>query len=466
MRLRPLLALSVVAIAASVVAVDGPAHAAALPIGARSLESVNQAGRYVRHLDGLGRLDPVTSTSTNQTRLDATFTVVNGLASPTCYSFQTRTGTFLRHRDYRLRVDPNTGDAAFRADATFCAVDGSVSGSTALASYNYPARRIRHRDFALWLDTYQDTAEFRADSSFRLVAPWAPVTTKGPVIPGLFADPHLAVFNGRYYLYPTTDGYASWAGTYYKAFSSTDLVNWTDHGVILDHGPDVSWADDSAWAPAVASANGRYYLYFSGGAASGNTAKQLGVAVADSPTGPFRDALGRPLVRSGQFSGGQAIDPMVFTDDDGQSYLYWGQGVARAVRLNADMTSFDATQARVVTPSGYNEAPFVFKRNGLYYFMWSENDTRSEDYRVAYATGPSPLGPWTRRGVVLQKRLEAGIKGTGHHSVVRGLGSSDTWHIAYHRFAVPAGNGTNRETTIDRMEFNADGTIRPVVPTL
>jgi beta-xylosidase len=169
-----------------------------------------------------------------------------------------------------------------------------------LVSHNYPNRRIRHRDRGLWLDTYADTALFRADSSFRLTAPWAPRTNKGPAIPGLFADPHLTSFNGRYYLYPTTDGYAGWSGTYYKAFSSPDLVNWTDHGVILDHGPDVTWADTSAWAPAVAAKNGRYYLYFSGGLASGDTSKHIGVAVADSPTGPFRDALGRPLIRGGQ----------------------------------------------------------------------------------------------------------------------------------------------------------------------
>jgi hypothetical protein len=464
-RLVPVLTLSTLVTGFLVAVTGGPAHAVALPTGARSLESVNYPGRYARHASSLAQLEAVGEGSAAQLKRDATFTVVNGLASPACYSLQTSDGLFLRHRDYRLRVDANTGDAAFRGDATFCAVEGSVPGSVALVSYNYPDRRIRHRDFGLWLDAYQDTATFRADSSFRLAAPWAPRTAKGPVIPGLFADPHIATFGGRYYLYPTTDGYAGWSGTYYKAFSSTDLVSWTDHGVILDHGPDVSWADNSAWAPAVATLGGRYYLYFSGGLASGNTAKQLGVAVADSPTGPFRDALGRPLVRSDQFSGGQAIDPMVFTDDDGQSYLYWGQGVARAVRLNADMVSFDPAQVRVVTPAGYNEAPFVLKRGGTYYLMWSENDTRSEDYRVAYATGTSPLGPWTKRGVVLQKRLDAGIKGTGHHSVVRAPGT-DVWYIAYHRFAVPAGNGTNRETTIDRMEFNADGTIRPVVPTL
>jgi hypothetical protein len=464
-RLRSLLALCALAVGFLVALPDSAAHAASLPTGARSLESVNYPGRFIRTVDSLGRLEPVTAASTAQIKRDATYTIVNGLASPACYSLQTRDGLFLRHRDWRLRVDANTGEPAFRADATFCPVDGSVDGSVSLVSYNYPNHRLRHRDFALWLETYQDTAVFRADSSFRLAAPWAPRTTAGPVIPGLFADPHIASFNGRFYLYPTTDGYAGWSGTYYKAFSSTDLVNWTDHGVILDHGRDVSWADNSAWAPAVATRNGRFYLYFSGGAATGNTAKQLGVAVADTPTGPFRDALGRPLVRSDQFSGGQAIDPMVFTDDDGQSYLYWGQGVARAVRLNADMVSFDAARTQVITPPGYNEAPFVFKRNGVYYFMWSENDTRSEDYRVAYATGSSPLGPWTSRGVVLQKRVEAGIRGTGHHSVVRVPGT-DTWHVAYHRFAVPAGNGTNRETTIDRMEFNADGSIRPIVPTL
>ncbi|WP_083751817.1 family 43 glycosylhydrolase [Saccharothrix sp. ALI-22-I] len=441
-----------------------PASADTLPTGARSLEAVNYPGRFVRHADYLGGLAAVTSGSSAQIKSDATFTVVSGLASPSCYSFQAANGMFLRHRDYRVRLEANTGAATFRGDATFCAVAGSVTGSVSLVSFNLPDRRLRHRNFELWVDAFQDTAAFRADSSFRLTAPWTPKTTKGPVIPGLFADPHIANFNGRYYLYPTTDGYASWSAPHYKAFSSTDLVNWTDHGVILDHGPDVSWADNSAWAPAVVAKNGRYYLYFSGGAASGDTAKHLGVAVSDSPTGPFRDALGRPLIRAGAYPG-QAIDPMVFTDDNGQSYLYWGNGSAHVVPLNADMVSFDPAAVRTITTTGYREASFVIKRNGTYYFMWSENDTRDENYQVAYATGPSPLGPWTKRGVILQKRLELGIKGTGHHSVVQAPGT-DTWHIAYHRFAVPGGNGTNREVTVDRMTFNADGTIAPVVPTL
>ncbi|WP_309111292.1 family 43 glycosylhydrolase [Saccharothrix sp.] len=459
-----LLAVSSLVLASTLALPAAPASAATLPTGTRSLESVNYPGRFLRHLDHLGRIDPVTSGSSAQTKSDATFTVVSGLASPSCYSFQAANGMFLRHYDYRVRLESNTGTPTFRADATFCPVDGSVAGSVSLVSFNYPDRRLRHRNYELWLDTFEDTARFRADSSFRITAPWTPKTTKGPVIPGLFADPHITHFNGRYYLYPTTDGYASWAAPHYKAFSSTDLVNWTDHGVILDHGPDVSWADNSAWAPAVVAKNGRYYLYFSGGAASGDTRKHLGVAVSDSPTGPFRDALGKPLVRGGTYPG-QAIDPMVFTDDDGKSYLYWGQGTAHVVPLNDDMVSFDPAAVRNITTTGYNEASFVLKRNGTYYFMWSENDTRDENYQVAYATGASPLGPWTKRGVVLQKRLDLGIKGTGHHSVVRVPGT-DTWQVAYHRFAVPGGNGTNREVTVDRMTFNADGTIAPIVPTL
>lgn len=164
------------------------------------------------------------------------------------------------------------------------------------------------------------------------------------------------------------------------------------------------------------------------------------------------------------------IDPAVFTDDDGQSYLYWGNGHGYVVPLNDDMTSYDASKVKDITPDNFREGSFVIKRKGTYYFMWSEDDTRSENYHVAYATGPSPLGPWTKRGTILSKRAEYGILGTGHHSVVNVPGTDD-WYVVYHRFALngpgkPGGDGMHRETTIDRMEFAADGTIKPVVPTL
>ncbi|WP_217241997.1 family 43 glycosylhydrolase [Streptomyces sp. AC555_RSS877] len=301
--------------------------------------------------------------------------------------------------------------------------------------------------------TYEVTGSDGSKRTWTVTA----LVMKSPVLPGLNADPNIVRFGDTFYLYPTTDGFPGWSGTQFKAYSSTDLVHWKDHGVILDLGPDVSWADSRAWAPTMAEKNGKYYFYFSADA-------NIGVAVSDSPTGPFKDPLGRPLLKAGQLTG-QMIDPAVFTDDDGTSYLYFGNGRAYVVPLNDDMTSFDATKVKDITPSGYNEGTFVIKRKGTYYFTWSENDTRDENYRVAYATGPSPTGPWTKQGVILEKDLSLGIKGPGHHSVVDVPGTDD-WYIAYHRFAIPGGDGTHRETTIDKLEFDADGLIKKVVPTL
>ncbi|MFC7597013.1 family 43 glycosylhydrolase [Terrabacter sp. GCM10028922] len=285
------------------------------------------------------------------------------------------------------------------------------------------------------------------------------VVMNSPVLPGYNADPNIVRFGDTYWIYATTDGFDGWSGTTFKTWSSTDLVHWTEHPVILDLGPDVTWADGRAWAPAAIEKNGKYYLYFCADA-------KIGVAVADSPTGPFRDALGKPLVASNP-DGGQAIDPAVFTDDDGQSYLYWGNGNAYVVPLNADMTSFDPAKVKRLTGlTGFREGLFVHKRQGTYYLSWSIDDTRSENYRVGYATMTSPLGAGlTNRGEILTKDTSLGILGTGHHSIVQVPGTDD-WYIAYHRFAIPGGDGTHREVTIDRLRHNADGTIAPVVPTL
>ncbi|WBB52515.1 family 43 glycosylhydrolase [Verrucosispora sp. WMMD573] len=447
-----ILGISVVTIVAT-----RPAHAAEIPTGARSLQSVNIADSYLRHADYLGGIAAVSASSSAQAKSDATVTVTPGLAGGAgCVSFQAANGMWLRHRDYRIRLEANAGTGTFLADATFCVRDGSVSGSVRLESANYPGRFLRHRNRELWLDPpTTNPSTFAADSSFRVTTPWV-AGSRSPVIKGLYADPNIAHLNGRYYLYPTTDGHNGWSGSRFTAFSSTDLVNWTHHGTILDLGPQISWADDRAWAPTIAYRNNRYYFYFS-------AATHIGVATSSSPAGPFTDPLGRPLVPAG-FRSGQMIDPHVFTDTDGQSYLYWGNGSAYAVRLNADMVSFDPGQVRTFSLPNYREAAFVFRRDNRYYLTYSVDDTRSENYHVEYATGTSPFGPWTHRGTILSKNLNLGIKGPGHQSVVQALGS-DTWYIAYHRFAIPAGNGTNREITIDQLRFNVDGTIQPVIPT-
>ncbi|MFU8876233.1 family 43 glycosylhydrolase [Micromonospora sp. SL4-19] len=280
-----------------------------------------------------------------------------------------------------------------------------------------------------------------------------------PVLPGYNADPNIVRFGDTYYIYATTDGYPGWSSTTFKTWSSKDLVHWTEHPTILDLGPDVSWADGRAWAPAAIEKNGRYYLYFCADA-------KIGVAVADSPTGPFVDALGKPLVAANP-DGGQAIDPAVFTDDDGRSYLYWGNGNAYVVPLNADMTSFDATKVKRITGlTGFREGLFMAKRGNTYYLSWSIDDTRSENYRVGYATATSPMAEGLiNRGEILTKDVTLGILGTGHHSMIQVPGTDD-WYIAYHRFAIPGGDGTHREVTIDRLHFNADGTIAKVMPTL
>lgn len=286
------------------------------------------------------------------------------------------------------------------------------------------------------------------------VAPAAGQAPPPAVLPGVNADPHIAAFNGRFYLYPTTDGTTGWRSTSFQAWSSEDLVDWRNEGVILDLPRDLAWADLHAWAPACATKDGKYYYYYSAD-------KNIGVAVADQPGGPFSDPLGRPLVSSDRFRGMQAIDPMVFVDTDGAAYLYWGQGRCKAVRLNDDMISYDASQIKDITPPGYNEGPHVHRRNDTYYLTWSEYDTRDPRYSVAYGTSDSPLGPFKKadQNPILKQR--GVVKGAGHHSLTRVPGT-DQWVIAYHRFRIPGGNGYNRETCLSPLEHDAQGRIKPV----
>lgn len=309
----------------------------------------------------------------------------------------------------------------------------------------------------------------------RLMARWGDNDLHNPALKGLYADPEILYSHktNKYYIYPTSDGFDGWSGTYFKTFSSTDLVNWKDEGIILDLKKDVSWANRNAWAPTIAEKmiNGKYkyFYYFC-------AAQKIGVAVSDSPTGPFKDS-GKPLIDKlpAGIKGGQQIDPDVFTDPKtGISYLYWGNGYMTGAVLNKDMISIDTTTIKVLTPdTSFREGTEVFYRKGKYYFMWSEDDTRSENYRVRYGTSTSPLGKIEipANNLVLAKDADNAIYGTGHNCVIQ-IPGKDEWYIIYHRFNRPKGitmgdaAGYNREVCIDKLEFNSDGSVKRVVPTV
>lgn len=305
-------------------------------------------------------------------------------------------------------------------------------------------------------------------------------TAKNPVLTGYYADPEIlyAEKTGKYYLYPTSDGFTGWGGYYFKTFSSDNLKDWKEEGIILDMKKDLTWANGNAWAPCIIEKKTgknkyKYYYYFSGGKDGGR--KKIGVAVADSPTGPFVDS-GKPLIdfKPEGVNRGQEIDPDVFTDPkSGKTYIYWGNGYMAGAELNKDMISIKKNTVKELTPDNtFREAVYVFYRNGLYYFLWSQDDTGSPNYKVRYATARSPLGPLTipENNIVIMKDETNGIFGTGHNSILQ-IPGKDEWYIVYHRISRPDGMkqpypGIYREVCIDKMEFNADGSIKQVKPSL
>ncbi|ARN56034.1 family 43 glycosylhydrolase [Sedimentisphaera salicampi] len=295
-----------------------------------------------------------------------------------------------------------------------------------------------------------------------------------PVLSGLYADPDIIYSEktGKFYIYPTSDGYTGWSGTFFKAFSSENLVNWKDEGVILDLKKDVSWTSRNAWAPCIIEkkieGNYKYFYYFT-------AAQKIGVAVSDEPAGRFVDS-GKPLISSHPegINRGQEIDPDVFCDPQtGKDYLFWGNGYLAGAELSDDMLSIKQDTLKIMTPDRtFREGVHVFCRKGKYYFLWSENDTRSEDYRVRYAVAESPLGELNipEDNLILSKAPEKGIYATGHNSTIAAP-NIDQRFIVYHRFTYPKGiemgrsAGYNREVCIDKMQFDESGRILPVEPT-
>lgn len=288
-------------------------------------------------------------------------------------------------------------------------------------------------------------------------------TSTNPVFDGWYADPEGVVFGDKYWIYPTYSAPFE-QQLYMDAFSSPDLVHWRKHPKVLSV-ENISWLRNALWAPAVIEANGKYYFYFgANNIYHESEVRGIGVAVADRPEGPFKDALGKPLIGK-IVNGAQPIDQFVFKDDDGQYYMYYGGwGHCNMVKMGSDLISIvpfeDGTTYKEVTPENYIEGPFMLKHNGKYYFMWSEGDWTGPDYCVAYAIADSPFGPFKRVGKILEQDTKI-ANGAGHHSIIKGPGK-DEWYIVYHRRPLGETDGNYRITCIDRMYFNKNGTIKPV----
>lgn len=308
---------------------------------------------------------------------------------------------------------------------------------------------------------------------------------------GWYADPEVHIFAGQYWIYPTASSVdpkdaatpdhfnaqqtalraqkglrpAYLKQTFFDAFSSPDLVHWTRHPHVLDVS-NVPWAAYAVWAPSVIELHGHYYIFFGANDIQKNTTEVggIGLAVSDNPGGPFKDALGKPFI--GAFhDGAQPIDPMVYRDDDGQIYLYFGgQGHCIVAKLSPDLkhiVPFDNGQDfKEITPPNYVEGSFMIKRDGVYYFMWSEGDWGDSSYGVSYAKSDSPTGPFTRPVKILGTDPNIAA-GAGHHSVLH-IPGTDEWYIVYHRHPLGNTNPNERLLAIDRLRFDAQGNIEPI----
>lgn len=286
---------------------------------------------------------------------------------------------------------------------------------------------------------------------------------QNPIIRDQFtADPTARVFEGKVYLYPSHDIISpveperKWFSMAdYHVFSSEDLVNWTDHGMILSQ-ENVPWGNPegySMWAPDCVYKNGKYYFYFPNAPKEGR-GFAIGVAIADKPYGPFTPEQ-KPIEGVG------GIDPCVLVASDGTAYLYWSGMGLRGAKLADNMLELDGESVRLDEnlPAGFKEGPFIFERNGKFYLTYPWVQDRTET--LAYAMSDNPLGPYEFKGIIMAQSPSACW--TNHHSLVEYKGE---WYLFYHHNDYSPQFDKNRSVRIDKVIFNEDGTIQPVTPTL
>lgn len=276
-----------------------------------------------------------------------------------------------------------------------------------------------------------------------------------PIVPDNLADPTIVQFGDTFYLYATSDvgdlkTDLSFSGNP-VVWKSKDLVNWSFEGISF---PGIDWHKYKYWAPGrVIEKKGKYYLFV--------TIEHLTqLAVADSPEGPFRFANGPE-----KYTGAERnsiivddIDGCPFVDDDGQAYLFWRR--KKAARLSSDFQKLEGETITIPTRwNGYSEGPQMIKRKGIYYYLYTMGGYG--DYQYGYVISKtSPLGPFEtpEKDVILTTNLQEKIWGPGHGFAFN-LNNSDEWYFVYLEYGI---GGTSRQIYVNRMEFNADGTIKPL----
>lgn len=287
-----------------------------------------------------------------------------------------------------------------------------------------------------------------------LIGFFQPSRAVNPIIQTCYtADAACLVYKDTFFLNVGRDQASPTGGWFsmkeWRVYSSVDMVNWTDRGACLKT-TDFSWSSGDAWASQCVRSDGKYYWYVSTSHKE-KGGKAIGVAVGDSPTGPFKDAIGAALITTDMTPGKGAfddIDPTVFVDDDGQAYLYWGNGTCKFVKLNPDKISFSG---EIVYPNvpRFGEAPWLQKINDLYYLSYSSNSPST----IEYCTAPSPTGPWTYRGRILNVVENCP---TSHQAIAEFKGH---WYFIYHDGSLPGGNGFHRSVRMEEFTLGADGSI-------
>jgi len=284
-----------------------------------------------------------------------------------------------------------------------------------------------------------------------------------PIVKGYYADPSLIKDKGVYYIYATID---PWGGKELGVLETKDFISFTTK--------HINWPTKQActsstsnsnmvWAPSIVKVNEKFYLYVAVGS-------EIWVGTSNEPLGPWRNAKqdNTPLVTGNKYPGVHNIDPDCFVDDDGQVYLYWGSGFnwvnghCMAVKLKADMVTFDGEPIEI-TPPHYFEAPHMVKRNNLYYLMYSYGKAIDATYQIRYATGKTPFGPWTegKYDPILSTASDSTTIGPGHHTVFKQNGQ---YYILYHRIHPQKKEFVLRELCLDSLKFDQYGNILRIKP--